>query len=90
VESMLFDAMTKPPEIFGVDAEYFLMMSLVGMLVFGVSDNLFYALIVLPLYLIGYLESKKDKYFFKVILKRFECGFSQNQSLWRCQVYEPY
>lgn len=90
MQSPLFNAMTSPPQFMGVDADFFLMLFIVEILLFGMSDSILYSLVLLPIYLLGYYEGKKDKYFFKVLLKRLECGFTRNQKFWGCHAYEPY
>lgn len=91
MESQLFVAMTKPPEFFGVDSEFCLMAVVTIFLVFAMTGNIFYCLLYVPFHLIGYVECRKDKYYFKVLLKRvLECRFTPNKRFWGVQCYEPY
>jgi len=90
MESALFDAMTNPPHFVGVDSDFFLMLFVTGLMLLGITNSFLYCIALLPVYLLGYYEGKRDKYFFKVILKRLECGFTRNYRFWGCHAYEAY
>lgn len=90
MESPLFNAMTSPPQFMGIDADFFLMIFVGGLLILGATNSIIYCVCLVPIYLLGYYEGKKDKYFFKVILKKIECGFTRNYQFWGCHAYEAY
>ena len=90
MESTLFTAMTSPSQMGGIDADLFLFTIFGALMIFECTKQPLYCLILVPVYLFSYIEGKKDKYFFKVIVKRIECSNTKNRKKWGCHSYESY
>lgn len=86
--SPVFNALSKPALIMGVDYDYFFISGILVMLVFIYSDNLLAFLLFFPLHLIGWVLAKIDPHIFRLLSVRATLGVVKNKSLWRCQSYE--
>ena len=88
--SDLFVALTRPPMIMGVTADYLAVSGMISLCGFILFSSLICLLVYLPLHLIGFFACLYDCNIFRLISKRSMCLNVANKSIWGCQCYEPF
>lgn len=88
--SPIFTGLTRPPMMLGITLDYLGVSCLFSLCLFVMAGNPFYLLSYLPLHVFGYLACKSDPNIFGILMKRVECLYMPNRSIWGCQSYEPF
>jgi len=86
----LFLALTRPAMTMGVTHEYFVINALLSLCTFLLANNLFYALVWLPIHVVGVLVHRVDHHFVRLFLSRARFPRSKNQPIWGVQSYEAF
>jgi type IV secretion system protein VirB3 len=88
-EHMVFGALARPAMTMGVTLEFFLINAMISIFALIATSNLLYALIGLPIHLVGVAISKYDPCFFSIYWKYIDLPFASNFKLWGVKCYEP-
>lgn len=88
--SPLFQALTRPPMIFGVTLDFASYSFLLTLCVWLLSGNFIYLSMYLPLHVIGWVACKFDPNILQVWTKSTLILPSKNKALWGCDSYEPW
>lgn len=86
----LFLALTRPAMTMGVTHEYFVINGVLSLCAFLLANNIFYALIWLPIHIAGVLAHRFDPNCIQVFMKRAQFPRIKNESVWGVQSYEAY
>lgn len=90
VVSPLFQALSKPAQLWGVDYQFVLMSGMGVILVFIASNSLFSLLLFLPLHVLGWILGQVDRHIFKLISVRAQIGRTPNSGHWGGQSYDAF
>ena len=86
----LFLGLTRPAMTMGVTHEYFVISALLSMCAFILANNIFLALIWVPIHIVGVLAHRHDVQFVKVLLAKAKFPRTANFKTWGLNAYEPY
>jgi type IV secretory pathway VirB3-like protein len=88
--SVVFQALTRPTTVMGVDYDYFIGESLVVMLAFIYSGDFLLGLLFLPLHTAGWVLTQRDPHSFKLLSVRASLGSVRLKRVWGCQSYGEF
>ena len=86
----LFLALTRPAMTMGVTHEYFVINALMALCLFILANNIFYALVWLPIHVFGVLAHRFDHHFVKIGLCKAKFTRQKNEQIWGVSSYEPF
>lgn len=86
----LFVGLTRPPMIFGITMDFFIMSILIIWCGLLLSSSPLCLLVYIPLHIIGVIACAVDHNIFQLFFKKLECWNVPNKGIWGCQSYEPY
>lgn len=86
----LFLALTRPAMTMGVTHEYFTINALLSLCAFILANNIFYAILWIPIHIVGVLAHRFDYQFVRVLMSRAKFPKKKNECLWGVTSYEPY
>ena len=86
----LFLALTRPAMTMGVTHEYFILNILFSMCVFIAFNNIFYAVVWVPVHIFGVLVHRFDNFIFKLLRAKASFTKPKSEKHWGVITYEPY
>ncbi len=84
----VFQALSQPATLLGVDYDYFLVESIVVLLLFIGVNQFSVCLLLIPLHLVGWLLARFDPHAMRLLSVRATIGMTKNKTLWGVQSYE--
>jgi len=88
--SPLFIGLTRPAMLLGVNVEFIGIELVVAMMVWSITANPVYLVVVLPLHLFGVICCLFDPHCFRILAKRLQCGITTNRKIWKSDRYEAF
>lgn len=88
--SPLFKGLTKPHRLMGIDYDYFIVISLISVLAFILSNHFLLGFIFAPLHLLGLILGRIDPHIFRLLSIRALLGSTKHKAIFNCQYYEAF
>ncbi len=87
---VLFQGATRPPMVFGVTLEAFLVTGMISAIIFLGVGNPLYLFVAVPMHLIAYLICLNEPRAFKLLSLKLKCmANNRNRAFWKSNSYSP-